>query len=222
LARVVHETGFRKSTVYESIKRLQEKGLVSYVVKDAKKYFEAADPDKLLDFVQDRKRVFDEYEKEVHKILPELKKGFTVTKPHAEAHVLVGIEGFKTMRRDALRNAGKEHLLLGSISREHEVIPGFFNSWNTSRLVKGIHLRILHKESTREKAMASWKFMEKNFETRFLPKEIESPAVVNIYGNRVVNVVWKGNHPICFMLINKDIADSYRQYFNYLWKMAKK
>ena len=36
---IVKETEFRKSTVYESIRRLQDKGLVSYVIKEGIKYF---------------------------------------------------------------------------------------------------------------------------------------------------------------------------------------
>jgi sugar-specific transcriptional regulator TrmB len=60
--RIVRETDLRKSTVYDSIRRLQEKGLVSYVIKDAKKYFEATKPDRLVEFVRDKKRELDEYE----------------------------------------------------------------------------------------------------------------------------------------------------------------
>ena len=69
--------------------------------------------------------------------------------------------------------------------------------------------------------MAKIKTMGKYFETRFLPDELESPAVINIFGDRVVNVLWKNDEPICFLLINKEIADSYRKYFDYLWKQAK-
>ena len=57
-------------------------------------------------------------------------------------------------------------------------------------------------------------------ETKFLPKEYSSPAVINIYGDKVVNVLWKEDNPICFMIINKDIADSYRKWFKLLWKTA--
>jgi hypothetical protein len=63
--------------------------------------------------------------------------------------------------------------------------------------------------------------MGKLFETKFLPKDVENPTIINIYGDRVVNVLWKGEESICFMLINKEIADSYRNYFNYLWKISK-
>ena len=219
--KIVKETDFRKSTVYESIRRLQEKGLVSYVIKEGIKYFEATEPERILEFIQEQKRKLNETEDKAKELITELKKGFDALKPHAEAHVLVGIEGFKTMRRDVLRNAKGEHLLIGAISRENEVIPGFFEEWNKQRQKNKIYLKILHKASAREKAMTKKEFVGKYFETRFIPEELEGPAVINIYGDRVVNLVWKNNYPICFMLINKEIADAHRKYFEYLWKLAK-
>jgi HTH-type transcriptional regulator, sugar sensing transcriptional regulator len=219
--KIVQETNFRKSTVYESIKRLQDKGLVSYIIKDGMKHFEAANPDRVIDFIEEQKRKLNETQAKAQKLVSQLKSGYDTVKPHAEAHVLEGIEGFKTMRRDVLRNADGEHLLIGAISREDEVIPGFFKDWNKTRQKKKIKMRILHKESARKKAMAKKKFMGKFFETRYLPEELESPAVINIYGERVVNVLWKQNNPLCFLLINKERADSYRKYFEHLWKIAK-
>ncbi|MFH1721814.1 MAG: helix-turn-helix domain-containing protein [Candidatus Altiarchaeota archaeon] len=219
-ARIISETGFRKSTVYDSIRRLQEKGLVSSITRDSKKRFEATDPDRLIEFLHDKKRLLDDYEEEVNDLVPKLKKGFTTLKPQAEAHVLVGVEGFKTMRRDSIRNAEKDILILGGIAREMDVMPKFYENWTKSRQLKKIEQRVLIKESVRKKVLKNLE--QYKFKARFLPEEFESPAVVNIYGDRVVDTLWKGNHPICFVLINADIADSYRKYFNYLWKRAKK
>ena len=125
------------------------------------------------------------------------------------------------MRRDVLKNSKGEHLLIGAISREDEIMPAFFKDWNKQRQRKKIVLKILHKESAREKAMSKKDFMGKLFETKFLPKDIENPAVINIYGDRVVNVLWRKDYPLCFLLINKEIADSYKKYFNHLWKLSK-
>ena len=58
-------------------------------------------------------------------------------------------------------------------------------------------------------------------ETRFLSKEYSGPAVINIYADRVVNILWQGETPICFMIINKAIADSYRKWFDLLWKYSE-
>jgi sugar-specific transcriptional regulator TrmB len=219
--KIVKETELRKSTVYESIRRLSEKGLVSYVIKEGMKHFEATEPDKILDFIHEQKRKLNETENEAKNFIVDLKKGFDVLKPKAEAHVLEGIEGFKAMRRDVLRNSEGEHLLIGAISREDEVIPGFFKEWNKQRQRNKIKIKILHKESARDKEMTKKSFMGKYFETKFLPEELENPAIINIYGNRVATVLWKKNYPLVFLLVNKEIADSYRNYFSYLWKLAK-
>lgn len=219
--QVVKHTGFRKSTVYETIGRLEEKGLVSNIFKNGIKHFEAANPERILDYLEEKKRQLSNDEESAKILVEKLKSGFDVLRPQAEAQVLVGVEGFKTMRRDVLRNSNGEHLLLGAISVENEVLGGFFDWWNKERQKKKINLRVLHKESARGKLMTDPKFMGKYFENRYLPKEIDSPAVINIYGDRVVNLVWKDNYPICFMLINPDMADSYRKYFELLWKISK-
>jgi sugar-specific transcriptional regulator TrmB len=212
---IIKETGLRKSTVYESLSRLLEKGLVSYVIKNNVKFFEAADPDRLVDFIEEQKRELDENRDEIKKIVPDLKSMQSSPKPHAEAHVLLGVEGFKTMRRDVLKHAKNEHLMLGAISREPVVMPHFWTYFNKERIRRGIKLRILHQQNTKEKPMRG-----EMIDLRFLPKEIIIPAVINVYGDRVVSLLWKENYPICFMLINKDIADAYRKYFEILWNMS--
>ena len=219
--KIAKETDLRRSTVYDSIKRLQSKGLVSFIIKNGIKYFETPPPERIMEFIKENKRKLDETEKEAENFVKQLKKGFDILKPQAEAQILEGIEGFKTMKRDILRNSEGEHLLLGAISREDEIMPAFFRDWNKQRQKKKIMIKILHKQSAKGKFMARKESMGKFFETKFLPDEIRSPAVINIYGDRVVNVLWKDKNPLCFLLINKDIADSYRKYFNYLWKIAK-
>ena len=121
------------------------------------------------------------------------------------------------MRRDVLKNAKGEYLMLGAISREPVVMPHFWTYFNKERARLGIKIRTLHQQNTRDKLVRV-----EMMKMRFLPKDITIPAVINIYGDRVVNLLWKEEYPICFMLINKDISDSYRKYFEILWKISKK
>ena len=139
------------------------------------------------------------------------------TKPTAEAYILHGVEGFKAMRRDVLKSGAKELLLIGAIAREDKVMPIFFQKWNAERSKKKILMRVLHKEEARGTVPTP-----PLYKTKFLPPDITNPAVINIYGDRVVNVLWKGNYPICFVMANKDIADAYRKYFDMLWKVSEK
>ncbi len=81
----------------------------------------------------------------------------------------------------------------------------------------GITTRILYKSNV--KGDVRTEYWDKR---RFLPPHISNPAVINIYGDRVVNVLWKGNVPLCFMMVNCDIADAYRKYFELLWSVSEK
>ena len=72
--KIVKETNLRKSTVYESIRRLQERGLVSYVIKNGMKHFEPAPPDRIIEFLKDKKRDLDEIEDEVMILIKNMKK----------------------------------------------------------------------------------------------------------------------------------------------------
>ena len=214
---VIKETSLRKSTIYECTGRLMEKGLGSFVIKNNVKFFEAANPSRLIDFLDEKKRLLDKEKTRVKKILPKLMSIQAQVLPRAEAHVFFGVEGFKTMRRDVLKNAGGELLMLGAIYREPKAMPVFWNSFNKERIKREIRLKILYQQSAKMGKDAG-KFLDQ----RFLPKDVSIPAVINVYGDRVINIVWKENYPICFMLINKSIADSYRKYFELLWKMSSK
>ena len=213
---LMKQLSLHRSRVYESINRLTEKGLVSYVIKNNVKYFEAADPDNLLHYVEEQKEKLNEKEKSIKKILPELKKQLSPMMPSAQAHVFIGKEGFKTIRKDVLKQ--KQTLyLIGAVGKEDKYLQYFFPNFNTLRVKEGIKWKVLYDNEVRGKSITKLQLME----TRFLPKEYSIPAVINIFGDRVVNVLWKGDNPVCFMIVNKDIADSYRKWFEMMWKHSK-
>jgi len=50
-----------------------------------------------------------------------------------------------------------------------------------------------------------------------LPKDLSSPMVIIIFGDKVVQVLWN-DQPFAFVLESKQIKDSFMKYFNYFWK----
>ena len=216
VGELMKEISLHRSRVYEAINRLTEKGLVSYVIKNNVKYFEATDPERLVTYIEEQKEKLNQKEKSIKRIIPELKKQISPLKPHAEAHVLSGKEGFKTMRKDVLRQK-QDLYLIGAVGKEGKFLKYFFPNFNNLRIKNKINWKILYDAEIKGKPITKLKLME----TKFLPKEYSSPAVINIYADRVVNVLWQGENPICFMIINKEIADSYRKWFNLLWKYSK-
>ena len=59
--------------------------------------------------------------------------------------------------------------------------------------------------------------------TKYIPDEYNIPISTVIYGNKVWIMLPAGKHDQVSILIeSKNIADSYRNYFKLLWKIAKK
>ena len=216
--KITFETGLHRSRVYEGLSRLVEKGLVSFIKKGKTTYFEATATEKILDVLEEEQNKLQAKIKNIKAAIPKINK-LREKKPTAEAHILYGIEGFKAMRRDVLKHAKENLLMLGAVALEDKVMPTFFEQWDSERKRHGITLKILYKESAKNSKVAHSNL---DAEIRFLPKYVNNPAVINIYGDRVVDILWKGTEPLCFMMINKDLADAYRKYFDFLWKASKK
>lgn len=214
---ITKQIGLRKSTIYDCLNRLSEKGLVSSVITNNVKQFQAVDPERLTEFVEEKKRNLAEYESKLKILIPQLKGMEGFEKPTAEAHVLQGKEGFKTMRRDVLKSGAKELLMLGAISREDKVMPVFFHQWEKERVKLRICMRILHKKKVIDKIFKKIELTE----VRFLPQEINNPVVINIYADRVVSILWQDKEPVCFLIKNKTMAAAYKNYFDVLWKQSK-
>ena len=57
-------------------------------------------------------------------------------------------------------------------------------------------------------------------EVKYLPKGYITPAAMDIFEDYVYIFLWE-EKPFVFMIKNKLIAESFKAYFNVLWKMAK-
>jgi len=213
--KLTKEVDMHRSRVYESLNRLMEKGLVSYVIKNGVKHFSAATPERLLAYVEDQETLLGEKKKELAQFIPELKKLIDPLKPEAEAHVLSGPEGFKTMRRDVLK-VKKDIYMIGAKGKEYEALHYFFPQFEKLRVQHKIFWHILFDSEAPEWDSPTKKLVA----IRRLPKTYSTPTAINIYGDRTVSVLWKGKYPLCFMIINKDVADSYRKWFRLLWEYA--
>ncbi|MBU1270375.1 MAG: helix-turn-helix domain-containing protein [Nanoarchaeota archaeon] len=53
---IIKKTGLHRGTTYQILQRLIEKGLVSYVIKAGKRYFEATDPNRFLAILKEKER----------------------------------------------------------------------------------------------------------------------------------------------------------------------
>jgi len=207
---VSKETNIDRATSYRYIDSLISKGLVSYVIKNGIKYFQASHPEKILKDIEEK-------EKEYKKILPELINISNLPKEDTTAEIYYGENGLKTVLREILRNK-EDHLVLGDEGHFQEIMPIFFEQFINECKKSKINERILCSESVLKKVK---KFDYKYSETKALPNENVFPTTTLIYNNKIVLFNWQLPYN-AIMITNKNLANNYRNYFELLWKMARK
>jgi len=206
------KTKENRTHLYDTLNSLIKKGLASYVIKNGKKYFRPASPEKIIDYLREKEKLIEEK-------LPELNELY---KPKIKAPVIEvfeGKEGIKTVLRDVLKE-NKEWLCLGSTGKSKEVIPFFLEHLHKQRVKQKLKLKVIYNNDKFGRERGKEVEKQKYSEVKYMPKT--SPTTTYIYGEKVIVIVWEKEKLVAVMIQDKDIADSYRSYFNGLWKIGKK
>lgn len=199
------EIGIDRTTTYDLLERLINRGIVSSYVKNKSKHFSALAPEKLLHH-------FKEKYTSLEHILPELKKISNQTPEPVKCELFYGKEGLKSVGKDLINNT-KEYRVIG-IRKEYEEILGYFNEQAILKLdqFKAKEWAIVEKNAKFKKL--------KNGEYRYLDKKLLSPITTLIYKNKVVFFIWKEPY-FAVRVENEHLAKAQIEYFNLLWKIAQ-
>lgn len=214
---IISETGIVNSRVYESLKSLIEKGLVSYNVQKDGKHFQAVSPKKLLEIQEERRR-------KIKEIIPGLEELQTKDSITTKTAVYEGYQGFKTAFQKIIEDCpvGETIYILGFSEQQDkaESLRLFLSNMNLKSATKKQKLKIILDQSTK-KTLGKDRAKEKFTEVKYMPKGYISPAAIDIFEDYVYIFLWE-EKPFVFMIKNKIIAESFKQYFNFLWKIARK
>ncbi len=203
---IAKQSKISRPHIYDNLNKLAEKGLITYVVKNNRKYFKAVEPTKLLDYLKEK-------EENLTGILPELLELYKPLKEKLRIEIYEGPEGIKTILNDIIKTK-KEIVAFGASDRIREYVPDFIiDRYLKEREKKKIIARQLFTEGSKVVKTKTSIF-------RPLPKEFASPTTTVIYGNRVTIWIWL-KIPTIILIENPYLANSYRTHFELMWKSAK-
>jgi len=210
---IIKKTNIQSSVVYHSLERLIQKGLISYAIIKNKKYFEGINPEKLIDFLDEKKR-------EVKEILPQLISLKKESKINQKSRTLEGLRGIKSIFEDILQELSKndELFILGAPKSVNEKIDGFLSDFHKRAEKKSIKIKLIANGNKKEFVKERLKL--NLYEARFMDKNIITPAWTMIYEDKTV-IMTVEDEPISFVMINQKVADSYKEYFNLIWNISK-
>lgn len=123
--------------------------------------------------------------------------------------VFYGLNGIKTVFNDIVETK-KELVGWGATDRARELLPKFTNDYICRREQNNVKARQLAVEGHGILNTDYSKF-------KFIPKEYSSPATTLIYGHKVALMMWFSKPIICIRINNKEIAESYKHHFEFLW-----
>jgi len=201
---ISRKTGLHRRTVYDTSERLIKKGLIGYILKNNRRLFEAASPKKFLEMLKEKEHLIEES-------LPGMLLSYNKTKEKQETNFYKGKEGLKTVFEDQLEQKG-EILILGASESAFEILPFYFKWYDLERKKKNIKVRLIASEKLSKNIPLS--------EIRYIPKKYANPLAINIYQDKVVLILWN-KKPLSIVIKNREIADSYRSYFELMWKISK-
>lgn len=214
-SEVAKKTNIQRQLIYDLFERLIEAGLVSFVIKDNKKYFKAAPPEQLIALLKEKQEAINE-------VIPELKK-IEAFEEHKKPKIEVyeGVEGMKTILNEVLRIEKKELIVYGSSKSSFEVMPLFMENWHNRRIQQKLKVRIIYNQTEKtEKRIKKFDHTLKLMEVRFLPVEATTPTATLIYANKIALIVLLKDEPYATLIESKELKKNYEEYFENIWRIA--
>lgn len=208
---ILKKTGLQNSVVHMTLSKLVEKGFAHYTKRGKIKHYQAADPNTILDFIEEKKKRFKE-------ILPQLLvKQQKVEKQESE--VYEGFKGFKAMFYEMIKDAkpGDEFLFFAFHTEDLDAFDQIFNfyrDFEKERKKRGIKIKGIVPRKMKEK-------MKGRDPELFIYVDFPIPANVSIFQNKISLTPWEAQ-PICFLITSRQLADSFRAYFYSIWNKYKK
>ncbi len=207
------------SKIYSILEKLKEKGLVSFVIKNNVKHFQASSPQNLIRLLNEKEEHILEQKKELENtILPQIEAKRKLKEEKQEATVYEGYEGIKSAFNVILETVkrGEEYQVFtfGEGLKEKRVIH-FFQWYHKRRMEKGLKIRLITERKF--KGLIDEFHRYKGMQFRFTTQKI--PIGTYIFKSHVMTIIW-GEKPTAFIIKSKANYDHYKAFFEDSWKKA--
>ena len=203
VSRIASKSQIQRTTTYHVLKSLKEKGLVSFVTKDNRTFFEATNPQILINSLREK-------EKRLRSIIPHLNeiKGNSINKPKLTLYE--GKKGLISILEDIL-NDKKDFFCYASKDALLNILNYYFPNFVERRVKAKINARLILDGHPIAKKLVDYRIVDKKFKTSTF-----------IYGDKVAILSLTEREPIGVIIENPEIAQTQRIVFDIMWDKAER
>ncbi|MAH07121.1 hypothetical protein CMI38_02630 [Candidatus Pacearchaeota archaeon] len=196
-----------RTHTYNILNNLINKGLVSFALKEKKTFFEANSPRNLFNQIKKKEQI-------IKSILPDLEALEIKRSEKSNITILEGKAGLRTLLRELFESKIKEIQVFGGTGESYKFLEYEMGHVEKKTLLLGMHGKII----TGSKLAGKLFTRLPNFDIKYIEEMTDTSTM--IFGDKVsINVF--DDRPFIILIENKSVAQSYKKYFEYLWKIAK-
>jgi len=215
---VVKRSGVAYSNIYEILERLIEKGLVSFITKEKTKYFQAAEPGRLQEYLEKKEDEIKKNKSLLSDILPQIQELQKVA-PKENAEIFIGLKGLMTAYENlsqGIKKNDKLYFFYMHDPKYYEISEKFYiKSWKLFKKLQITGYGISNIEYKKTKLAESYpKFIKQKY------VDFPVPANIDLFRDKLLLISW-GERPLGILIQSQQIVDTFKQYFDVVWKLAK-
>ncbi len=209
-SKISHSANVERAVTYHTLEKLIRKGLVSYYIKENRKYFTAADPEKLRDLLREKEDALTD-------ILPHLAQLKHQNEQPLAIEVFRGVEGFKTVLEDIIREK-QSYYIIGYTGLAPTIASFWYLHWQKRRIKCKVMRYVLAYTGFEHTPALDYALTH----IRVLPKKIISEPKTStiIYGKDKVLLFLPLAEFTGIRIKNREVHQSYQEYFDVLWKQS--
>lgn len=205
---IIDFTKLHRNLVYTALDEFVKRELVTKTEVNGVATFTANDPSRLLEEIDQRRELAEQFAEEIKKKQEESPREVTIYE---------GLEGLKrATKRTLSAPEGETVYVFGAAP--HTMLPDLSMRWqkyDKSRIKRGIHFKGLYGRNT-SKDILEQKNALPLTDAKYMPQGIEVPMWFNVCGD-ISSIVAIDENPLAFNIKSKTIADGLKKYFEYLW-----
>lgn len=212
--KLVELTNHHKKVIYENISKLINKGFVGESVKEGVKQYSFLGPESIKSKIIEEKERLVEKEKKIEELIKKIEEKPKIENSEIENFLYKGHQSIRAFFEKLLKS--KEYLVIGAPEESISIMgETFWHNFHRKQEEKKIKAKMIFNKS-----LKIWKIKNPFLKVKYLD-EIEPLAEIIVFEDIVGIIIWT-EKPTINILKGEIISKSYKDFFNLLWKKAKK
>lgn len=218
--QILKKAELNTGKIYDILDSLSNKGFVSIVTENGVKNFSPADPQRIYQYIEKKKETVNLYEKSLDEFIPKILEKINNKKENIKIEIFTGNEGYKTASLKEIRRykEGAKLYVLGVLTEKKypKIVHSFYmENVQPKRVLKNVKVRKIFSEEARKEKQ----YIEKGSQIKYI--QYSSPITMNIIGDLTILEIFS-SEIIMIAIESKEIAQSFIDQFELIWKLAKK